>query len=492
MADALYIFTNDLRVNDNPQLQSLLEQHQNGDVTLQCAYVFDPQILKPTNFNSRSIGPFRLLFLLQSLQNLASSIIKQGVKFHFVVDTPTEGIMNLALQISEGEKPAPLKIHTQRAIGTYEQNTNQSIGKRLARLNEGRHPSNEITFEIHQGFTLFNSKDLPFAVSDLPNSFSKFRRKVEQLDLDSLFFLKSQAVLPVLNKSEIQKRRKPETQSLNKYFQQQFNLFITRPDVEQMFIDNGRHAEELKRTMVFEGGESAGLAHLQEYFESSAPQSYKQTRNALDDWPSSTKFSAWLANGCVSARRIWTEVCLYEQQHGANESTYWIKFELLWREYFQWQALAIKSKLFKFGGIKEQGPLTSFYPQRFAKWCQGHTPYPIVNAAMKQLNATGYMSNRARQIVASCLIHELQLDWRYGAAYFEQQLTDYDVAANWGNWQYLAGVGFDPRGSRRFNLDKQTATYDPNGEFINKWNGQDQKANQKTLDNVDIVDWPVS
>ena len=107
---------------------------------------------------------------------------------------------------------------------------------------------------------------------------------------------------------------------------------------------------------------------------------------------------------------------------------------------------------------------------------------------MKQLNQTGYMSNRGRQIVASCLVNELQLDWRFGAAYFEQQLVDYDVASNWGNWQYIAGVGADPRGGRHFNLEKQTATYDPEHHFIRQWHGE---ANQYPLDSVDAADWPI-
>ena len=95
MADSLYIFTNDLRVNDNPQLQSLIAQHQKGELSLRCAYIFDPTNLKPTNFTSRPMGPFRLLFLLQSLQNLASSIIKQGIPFDLVVNTVSEGIASL-------------------------------------------------------------------------------------------------------------------------------------------------------------------------------------------------------------------------------------------------------------------------------------------------------------------------------------------------------------------------------------------------------------
>jgi deoxyribodipyrimidine photo-lyase len=90
---------------------------------------------------------------------------------------------------------------------------------------------------------------------------------------------------------------------------------------------------------------------------------------------------------------------------------------------------------------------------------------------MRQLAETGFMSNRGRQLVASCFVHELEQDWRYGAAYFEYQLIDFDVASNYGNWQYLAGVGADPRGHRQFNLEKQTQTYDPKRSFIQHFLG---------------------
>ncbi len=91
-------------------------------------------------------------------------------------------------------------------------------------------------------------------------------------------------------------------------------------------------------------------------------------------------------------------------------------------------------------------------------------------------------------VAASCLVNELAVDWRYGAAYFEQQLLDYDVASNWGNWQYLACVGADPRGKRHFDLDKQTRQYDPEERFINKWQG---RIKNLPLDSVDAADWPL-
>ena len=132
-------------------------------------------------------------------------------------------------------------------------------------------------------------------------------------------------------------------------------------------------------------------------------------------------------------------------------------------------ALKIGKKLFLKNGNAAAQISGRFDAGAFSAWCRGETQYPLVNACMKQLSATGYLSNRGRQIAASCLVNELEGDWRYGAAWFESQLIDYDVAANWGNWQYLAGVGADPRGGRHFNLAKQTEIYDADGRYRSRW-----------------------
>jgi len=179
----------------------------------------------------------------------------------------------------------------------------------------------------------------------------------------------------------------------------------------------------------------------------------------------------------------------YERTETRNESTYWLWFELLWREYYYWYALKHGANLFRRDGVQREKRQATFYGHRFMAWCQGNTEYPLVNAAMNQLRETGYMSNRARQLVASCFVNELELDWRYGAAWFEQQLIDYDVASNYGNWQYLAGVGADPRGMRQFNLDKQMRQFDPVGEFIQRWHGNSKHP--VGLHTVDAADWPL-
>ena len=126
------------------------------------------------------------------------------------------------------------------------------------------------------------------------------------------------------------------------------------------------------------------------------------------------------------------------------------------REFFYWRAQIDGVHLFLPYGVARKKQLRTFDPRQFTRWCRGETNYPLVNALMHQLVRSGFMSNRGRQIAASSLIHDLGVDWRYGAAFFEKHLIDFDVASNYGNWQYIAGVGSDPRGGRRFNIDKQT------------------------------------
>ena len=217
------------------------------------------------------------------------------------------------------------------------------------------------------------------------------------------------------------------------------------------------------------GGEQAGVRKMSQYFCSSAPSSYKNTRNSLfgDDY--STGLSAYLAHGCLSPLQVFDEVQRYEADVGKSQSTHWIVLELLWREFFRWYGLNYRDKLFEFSGINDKRPLTSFYFDRFASWRTGHTQWPIVNACMRELNATGHLSNRGRQIAASCLINDLNVDWRCGAAYFAEKLIDYDPCSNWGNWQYIAGVGADPKGGRQFNLERQAATFDADRSYQKYW-----------------------
>jgi deoxyribodipyrimidine photo-lyase len=129
-----------------------------------------------------------------------------------------------------------------------------------------------------------------------------------------------------------------------------------------------------------------------------------------------------------------------------------------------------QSKFFQPSGIKNNNTRKVNYDsQKLQDWIEGTTGIDFVDANMIELKLTGFMSNRGRQNVASYLCNDLKLDWRLGATYFEQQLIDYDVCSNWGNWAYLAAVGNDPRDNRYFNIEKQSQTYDKNKEYRNLW-----------------------
>ena len=182
----------------------------------------------------------------------------------------------------------------------------------------------------------------------------------------------------------------------------------------------------------------------------------------------SSKFSPWLANGSLSAKTIYWSIKKYEKEVHKNESTYWLIFELIWRDYFKYISLKHGTKIFKLGGILSQKYTWETNHEIYDKWIEGKTSELFVNANMIELKKTGFMSNRGRQNVASYFTKNMLMDWRMGAAYFEKQLIDYDVHSNWGNWMYVAGVGNDPR-DRKFNIQFQASRYDAKGTYQKKW-----------------------
>jgi deoxyribodipyrimidine photo-lyase len=204
-------------------------------------------------------------------------------------------------------------------------------------------------------------------------------------------------------------------------------------------------------------------------WDSQAIRTYKETRDQLAGLDFSTKFSAWLSQGCISPRRIYSEIKRFERDVVTNESTYWVIFELLWRDFFRFSFKKYPNAYFQLHGLGQQARYTDFDSAKFEAWTQGKTSEALINAGMNELRETGFVSNRMRQILASYWVFGMQQDWRYGASWFESCLVDYDVASNWGNWAYIAGVGNDNRGGREFNVEKQALLYDKDGSYRALW-----------------------
>lgn len=447
MKRSLYWLTNDLRVNDNTAL-TLASQSDK----LLCVYIVDKNWFQAGNYQAKPLGNKRWYFLQDCLTDFNQRLLALGQQLYIVYGDTLSSLTNLCQQYDITD------VITTRLPGTYENNVMTQLSHRFP----------QVTVNKVEQFTLFNQDLLPFELEQLPVSYSKFRKAMVDVVIP--------AVIPALS-------------ALPSPFKSMPAPTIFRPP----WIPDTPY-QQTTLGFNFVGGEKSALTHLEHYFSSDLPLNYQQVRNNLDGWDNSSKLSPWLGYGCISARQVITAITDFENTHGKNKSTDCLYLELLWREYFQWLHYKVGSKMYQFKGLAQHSPLTSFYPERFNKWCLGTTPYPLVNAAMNELRQTGYLSNRGRQIVASCLVNELSVDWRYGAAWFEERLIDYDAAVNWGNWQYIAGVGVDPRGGRHFNIDKQSALYDPDGAYTAKWSAQDNNTNQsyQTLDSVDVSDWPVS
>lgn len=420
----LFWFRHDLRLHDQVALCELCTKVD--ELTL--LYVIDDNWFKPNIYGLQPIGEHRFNFLIDTLKVLNAKVSVLG---HSLLVLKGELAKTLVSLLGTGD----YDYLGLTQCGGYNEQQQVEVLYRFF-------PNVEIIQK--ESGSLFNMDDLPFSVNTMPDVYTPFRQRIES------------AVSP----------REPiaALEALPHQYSPPVN------DKQVFPLDNDLPAQQHEGT--FTGGETAALDHLESYlFKWNRASTYKETRNGLENWRDSTKFSPWLALGALSPRYIMHELKKFEHMVVKNESTYWIYFELLWREFFYWQQQKHGRKWFSASGIKGIKPNTQHNKETFVSWCNGNTGYPIVDACMRQLSQTGFLSNRGRQIVASCLVNELRQDWRYGAAWFEQQLIDFDVASNWGNWMYLAGVGSDARPSRQFNLQRQTEQFDPTGSFCKKWLG---------------------
>ena len=411
----LYWFRHDLRLHDNANLNAALRTGQ--DVVP--VFVMDDRWHAQNPIGVRRMGPHRRGFLLESLHELRRVLKDHGLPLLYREGDPVRTLTTLAAELGSEQ------VYASREVGTEEQAQEAELAARL-------------DLRMTWGQYLVHPDKLPFALERLHHTFTRFRRSVEA-HLDIAPAVPAEAYLggqPALAPGEIP-------------------LPGRVLDARTAFRD--------------QGGCEAGLKRLQHYlWESDYIASYKETRNGLIGEAYSGKFSPFLAWGCLSPVQIHSELQRYEEQRRKNESTYWMFFELLWRDFFKYVAMKHGALIFQLKGIQNSQLAYHQHQGMFEQWQQGCTGDPFVDANMKELAATGWMSNRGRQNVASYLCHDLQLDWRWGAWWFEHCLLDYDVSSNWGNWMYLAGVGNDPR-NRKFNTKRQAEMYDPQGAFQRLW-----------------------
>jgi len=418
-------FTNNLRVNDNKALDVACEKHTN----VIGIYVFDESIFTEKLFGFKKIAVFRANFLRESVADLKRSLAQKNITLLTYFDAPEIII------------PKVCKDHSITEVFTQKEWTSEEVATEN-KVKNSLNTDCKIT-TLYDQF-LYHPEDINMDFESIPSVFSNFRKKVE----------KYCSIRPV--SSFI-----PKSKS---------NLIDTTTEVPTLKALGYKEVKKnTQSAFPFHGGENEALKRLDFYFSTSQKiRSYKETRNGLIGTDYSSKFSPWLANGSISATTIYWKIKAHETEFGANESTYWLIFELIWRDYFKYISLRSGNSFFKIGGILQKEYTWKSDEKLVQKWIQGKTDAPFVNANMIELKETGFMSNRGRQNVASYFAKELLLDWRIGAAYFESMLIDYDVHSNYGNWLYISGVGNDPR-DRKFNIKLQAERYDADGKYQHLW-----------------------
>jgi deoxyribodipyrimidine photo-lyase len=445
---AIVWFRQDLRVHDNEALASSLRMAEE----VIPVFVFDERTFRgETRFGFPKTGVWRARFILESVEDLRQSIRKLGSDLVVRVGKPEE-ILAEMVQEHKCSWVFCNRERTQEEVAVQD-----ALEQRLWGLG--------VELIYTRGKMLYHTQDLPMPVQHTPDIFTHFRKETEGVTQvrQPLPVPKALPVLPP--------------------------AIAAGPMPTLQDFGHAEPVQDSRAVLPFKGGETEALRRLKHYFwETDAIKTYKDTRNGLVGPDYSSKFSPWLAQGCISPKLVYHELKRYERERVSNDSTYWLFFELLWRDFFRLIGKKYGNRIFLKGGTQNK-PMrhlkNSF--EGFECWAQGRTGVPFIDANMRELNATGWMSNRGRQNVACFLVKDLKVNWQMGAEYFESMLLDYDPCSNWGNWNYVAGVGSDPREDRYFNILTQARNYDPQGTFVKRWCPELQNVPTELVHRPDLI-----
>ncbi|HEY2581187.1 MAG TPA: DASH family cryptochrome [Mucilaginibacter sp.] len=418
-------FRNDLRIHDN---EILLEAVRKADKVLP-VYCFDPYYFKKNLSGNSKTGSLRARFLLESVADLRKNLQNIGGELIVRLGNPAEILPQLAEQYHVNE------VYHHREVAHEETEISEQVEAALWKI--------KLNLKHFIGHTLYHKEDLPFPIKDIPDSFAVFKKKVER---DS-------NVRPCVGTPEV----------------------ICTPDIVDAgeipgFQDIGvdEPFDDQRATNTFAGGESNALDQLAQFFiNNEQANANKSSRNKSDN-DILSKLSPWIALGCLSLRQIYWEASRNQHLNNLNRSNL-LMLNLLWRDYFRFMFKKHGQKFISAKNSQEEKlEIALNQDELFENWKNGETGAPLVDAIMHELNATGYINNYNRQIVAGFLINDLKVDWTKGAAYFEEKLIDYSPASNWGNWAFIAGVN-DARESRYNILTKPAKELENKNDFIDTW-----------------------
>lgn len=444
--DALIWFRQDLRLSDNQALTAACDWvKQQHSAKLKAIY-----IATPAQWRLHHIAPIQLDFIQRHLNLLAQGLASLGVKFELIQLDSFKDIP--AFLTGYCEEHGIGRVFAGREPEINEQKRDQAcIGAGIPLVLSDEHcllpPGTvlNLTGEMYRVFTPFSRKWRQIAAGQairplgapaplgpiLPEPKPLFFKNIGS----AYFAAASQGITPV----EKSVNQTPSTVLIS--------------------------------SELWAAGEGQAKRLLNQFIQQKV-QDYKQDR----DFPAlngTSVISPYLAIGVLSPRQCvaallqrFPEVMVDDTSPGRT----WLN-ELIWREFYRHLLVAFPD-LSKGHNFNRQADRVQWRNNRdeFLAWCEGKTGYPLVDAAMRQLNQTGWMHNRLRMVVASFLTKHLLIDWRWGERYFRQHLIDGDLAANNGGWQWSAGCGCDAQPYFRiFNPMSQSEKFDPDGRFIRNY-----------------------
>ncbi|MEB3233123.1 MAG: FAD-binding domain-containing protein [Leptolyngbyaceae bacterium] len=422
----LFWHRRDLRLTDNVAL--VAARHRSAKVV--GVFCFDPTLLR-----KGGSAPARVTYMVESLRELQASYAKAGGQLLFLYDDPLRALPQLAsaLQASQvfwNRDVEPYAAKRDRAIS----DTLQSLGIEVhAQWDQLLHSPGMVRTGNGDPYTVYT----PF--------WKNWIQQPKAAPLDPVTGLMG------LTATETERAIAAGV--------------IPLPTAKDLgFLWD--------KALFLSPGEVAAQAQLTNFCQSRGGiGEYEQQRN-VPSVTGTSALSAALKFGTIGIRTVWAEAMQAMEYSRSDESRTsietWQK-ELAWREFYQ-------HALYFFPELAD-GPYRAPFKQfpwvndteQFQRWCQGQTGYPVVDAAMRQLNQTGWMHNRCRMIVASFLTKDLIIDWRWGEQYFMETLIDGDLAANNGGWQWSASSGMDPKPLRIFNPASQAKKFDPEADYIRQW-----------------------
>ncbi|KAL1311302.1 hypothetical protein AAFC00_001483 [Neodothiora populina] len=511
----LCLLRRDLRLADNPIFHEVARLHQQSEspfTHLLPIYYFPSNQVETSGFlqspdrkspyaEARSqvggfwrCGALRAKFLAESVWDLKRDLEKVGSGVAVRVGTAHDVLGTVLQAYNERKEEFEITgVYMTNEEGVEEKREERDVRKLC------RQYDTNLKIWVDEKYFI-DDRDVPFDhPSELSDVFTSFRKTVEPLREAPRGCLKSPTSLPPMP-SFVPEQFEPF--SVPQELEPAMKCLLAPLNPSLGLAQPPTWPSGAESAHPFEGGSKTGLERVEHLIRSGSMTAYKDTRNGLLGTDFSTKLSAWLALGCITARQVHWYLIDFEDGKtslgkeapgygkGQNKGTAAVRFELLWRDYMRLCTRKFGPQLFRIEGFREdkaarwryvdspfthsskKGPPGAFEDPTsaaVARFIRGRTGTGLIDASQRELFLTGYTSNRARQNVASYLTKHLGIDWRIGAEWYECNLIDYDVSSNYGNWQYVAGVGNDPRAARIFNPVKQALDYDPKGEYIRTW-----------------------